>query len=684
MNDKPETKIGYISPLKRICMTIGELPTSYLETMSYYEMLVWFVEFLKNQVIPVVNNNSEATEELQHLFIELQSYVNNYFDNLDVQEEINNKLDKMLEDGVLEQIIEQYLNSGAIWGFNNVNEMKQSTNLIDGSYAKTLGHYETNDGGGALYKITDTESENEHQEELENGLYATLINDLGDNYYDEITYVKERHYDTDCYFTTIPKNDKENKEIVLYVDDVESESSPTKYARDNFTTLTINASLKLNINGSVIANGEILNSADLSSKSDAYKYLGIKANRVLKEYQANQTTAEDMLNDGCQQAFLVYYTLIKNGVIQDMTLIPDLDGSIATSKHPRQCLGQKQDGTIIILTCDGRTDINAGLTSEETAILLNGKGCINAWNLDGGGSTSTTIKASKINRNIDNGGTTDRHIDYVLNAKKTTIDKELAKLYSQIGFEKQDIIQQIIPNINDLTSVSYYTNVDLNTLIGKKMIAYLQGVTNKPQDIYITENENGFYFVNIPHPQSQYKNLYNLQFIMRRDYNEIYTRRQVNGVFTDWTCINSQNKAIFRGVIGEGNDNTITTTNNYQDIVFESSLSNNYFIKRDETSVISGTDKFTRILVDRIGFANVRVSGTITCVSTGTKFIKIQLGNNDSAIYSFSANSTGRYVFVAEALERITSGSAKTFKVQMYGSQGDYIQRCHVLVDFDR
>lgn len=523
------------------------------------------------------------------------------------------------------------------------------------------------------YKVKDEESRKQ-------------LNDVKNKseYYDEITVVKERHYDTDCYFTIIPKNDNDNNEILLYVDEVDEESTPTKYARDNNTSFTINASLKLDINGSVIANGVILNSADLSSKSDIYKYLGIKDNRVLKEYQANQTSAEQMINDGCLQAFLVYYSLIKNGVIQDMTEIPDLDGSIATSKNPRQCLGQKEDGTIIILTCDGRTNINAGLTSEETAILLDEKGCVNAWNLDGGGSSSTTIKGSKINRNIDNGGTTDRHIDYVLNAKKTIFNKELAKLYSQIGFEKQNIIEQIIPYINDLTNVSYYTDVDLNTLIGKKMIAYLQGVTNKPQDIYITENESGFYFVNISHPQSEYKNLYNLQFIMRRDHNEIYTRRQVNGVFTDWTCINSQNKGIFRGVIGENSANVIATDNTYQDIVFDSSLSNNNFIDKDDTSIISGTDNFTRILVNRIGFANVRVSGTINCVTSGTKFIKILFGNSDSGIYSFTVDTPGRYLFNAETLERITGGSAKTFRVQMYGSQGDYIQRCHVLVDFDR
>ena len=177
MNNKTDIDVQYVSPLKKICMTIGELPSSYLETMSYYEMLVWFTEFLKNQVIPTVNNNAEAVQELQTLYEELRTYVNDYFDNLDVQDEINNKLDQMLEDGVLEQIIEQYLISSSLWCFDTVSEMKQASNLIDGSYARTLGYFSLNDGAGALYKITDTQSLTDYQEELDSGLYATLIGD---------------------------------------------------------------------------------------------------------------------------------------------------------------------------------------------------------------------------------------------------------------------------------------------------------------------------------------------------------------------------------------------------------------------------------------------------------------------------------------------------------------------------
>lgn len=91
-------EIKTISPFRNFCITIGALPTSYLESMSYYEMLCWLCKYLENTINPAINQNAEALKELQE-------YVANYFDNLDVQEEINNKLDDMAESGTLADII---------------------------------------------------------------------------------------------------------------------------------------------------------------------------------------------------------------------------------------------------------------------------------------------------------------------------------------------------------------------------------------------------------------------------------------------------------------------------------------------------------------------------------------------------------------------------------------------------
>ena len=148
-------------PFRYLVSTIGNLPTSFTDSMSYYELLAWFLKFLEEQVIPTVNNNAAAVEELQGIVIELHDYVENYFANLDVQEEINNKLDQMTEEGTLQEIITTYIQSNVAWTFDTVEDMKAATNLIDGSYAQTLGFYTVNDGGGALYHITNTGTANE-------------------------------------------------------------------------------------------------------------------------------------------------------------------------------------------------------------------------------------------------------------------------------------------------------------------------------------------------------------------------------------------------------------------------------------------------------------------------------------------------------------------------------------------
>ena len=109
MNDEIKEKPVILPPFKHMIMTIGELPSSYVETMTYYEMLVWFTNYLGTTVIPAINQNGEAVIELQELFVNLQDYVNDYFNNLDVQNEIDNKLDEMSIDGSLTNLIKNYI-----------------------------------------------------------------------------------------------------------------------------------------------------------------------------------------------------------------------------------------------------------------------------------------------------------------------------------------------------------------------------------------------------------------------------------------------------------------------------------------------------------------------------------------------------------------------------------------------
>ena len=122
------------------------------DSITYYQLLCKLAEEI-NKVINSNNSIGQQTENLTNAFNELQSYIEHYFDNLDVQEEINNKLDEMAESGQLTDIIAQYLQLAGVLAFNNVNDMKNATNLVNGSIVKTLGFYSYKDGGGAFYKI---------------------------------------------------------------------------------------------------------------------------------------------------------------------------------------------------------------------------------------------------------------------------------------------------------------------------------------------------------------------------------------------------------------------------------------------------------------------------------------------------------------------------------------------------
>lgn len=73
-----------------------------------------------NKIITSVNLSGEQIEKLTESFNNLQTYVNNYFINLDVQEEINNKLDKMASDGSLAKIINQDIFNDLNTKINNI------------------------------------------------------------------------------------------------------------------------------------------------------------------------------------------------------------------------------------------------------------------------------------------------------------------------------------------------------------------------------------------------------------------------------------------------------------------------------------------------------------------------------------------------------------------------------------
>jgi exopolysaccharide biosynthesis protein len=77
----------------------------------------------------------------------------------------------------------------------------------------------------------------------------------------------------------------------------------------------------------------------------------------------------------------------------------------ALARHPRTAFGVRADGTLVLLTVDGRqAEHSVGMSLPELAALLGDLGAVDAINLDGGGSTTMVVGGRTVNRPSDPAG----------------------------------------------------------------------------------------------------------------------------------------------------------------------------------------------------------------------------------------------------------------------------------------
>ena len=110
-----------LQPFRYWCQKV--LPLVYDDSLSYYELLCKVVDYLNKTMEDVETLNGDVNN-LHEAYVELQNYVNNYFSSLDVQAEINKKLDNMVSTGVLTSLIVPYIKSSPVI----VNSLDEMTN----------------------------------------------------------------------------------------------------------------------------------------------------------------------------------------------------------------------------------------------------------------------------------------------------------------------------------------------------------------------------------------------------------------------------------------------------------------------------------------------------------------------------------------------------------------------------
>lgn len=431
------------------------IPLAFDESMSYYETLCGLLHYLKFTIIPTVNNNADAVAELQKLYEKLRSYVDDYFKGLDVQEEINNKLDGMVADGTLQEIIANYLNSKAIFGFNNVNEMISSTNLIDGSYAKTLGYYELNDGGGSLYKIRKITN----SDSVDNALIIAMNNSelIAELIYDNYISVKQcgakgnNNTDDSHYFNLCSSIcEKLNIDMVI-----------------NSGEYLISNTINMPVNVNILSNNAIINSNQINGD-------------VISCNKAGYIT-------GNQPKYTMQGNLKINGLEEENTLNGLHLGASKKSLFEN----------ITITNC-----YNAGILIKSTY-----SGDIDNFNFNlchcynTGGLVIESGDDNITNGSITDGGIRNCIIDSPLEKSAITINKNTNKAIFGIKFDRNFLNSKNYPviSINNSTSAYIYylqfiqNSIEIRNSVNNPLYAKIEGVANSIFDLQgQLVNTNGF------------------------------------------------------------------------------------------------------------------------------------------------------------------------------------------------
>lgn len=86
--------------------------------------------------------------------------------------------------------------------------------------------------------------------------------------------------------------------------------------------------------------------------------------------------------------------LLKNGEY----IGPKQKSDLVEARHPRSAIGRTADDKVWMVLIDGRQTMSQGTTIEETADWMRKLGCVDAMNLDGGGSSALNLFGMTLNR----------------------------------------------------------------------------------------------------------------------------------------------------------------------------------------------------------------------------------------------------------------------------------------------
>ena len=226
---------------------------------------------------------------------------------------------------------------------------------------------------------------------------GTVIGEYSDSN-TSITLKQYRAYDSEIYVADVTVSDVSVLKTALanntYGRNITDTTS--NMAEENNAVLAINGDYYgARQAGYVIRNGNLYRNT--SGDRDA---LVITKTGEFEFVSENETSAEELLQSGAYQVLSFGPVLLDDG---EISVGENDEVGMAMASNPRTAIGYLGNNHYVFVVSDGRTSESAGLSLYELATFMKELGVVDAYNLDGGGSSTMVFKGEIINNPTTNG-----------------------------------------------------------------------------------------------------------------------------------------------------------------------------------------------------------------------------------------------------------------------------------------
>lgn len=229
---------------------------------------------------------------------------------------------------------------------------------------------------------------------------GTVIGNYSDSHV-SITVKEYREYDSTIYVADVTVSDVSYLKTALASNTYGRNITETtsNIASENNAILAINGDYYgARQSGYVIRNGSLYRNS--SGNRDA---LAIMKNGEFKFVSEGETSAETLLQNGALQVFSFGPVLLEDSSI---SVTENEEVGMAMASNPRTAICYLGKNHYVFVVSDGRTSESAGLSLYELASFMKSLGALDAYNLDGGGSSTMVFKGEVINTPTTNGHST--------------------------------------------------------------------------------------------------------------------------------------------------------------------------------------------------------------------------------------------------------------------------------------